>query len=44
MWACDTSREPDCLDAHSQFHKSSVATTACRADIANVNGVLTCSQ
>jgi hypothetical protein len=34
----------DCMDAHNQFHKTSVATAVCHSDIANINGVLTCSQ
>ena len=34
----------DCLDAHNQYHLSSIAAAACPGDIANINGVLTCSH
>jgi hypothetical protein len=34
----------ECMDAHSQFHKTTVVSAACRGDIANMNGVLTCTQ
>jgi hypothetical protein len=42
--AADGTLTADCMDAHNQFHKTSVSITECRADIANVNGALTCSQ
>ena len=32
----------ECLDAHRQFHVSSLPTSICRGDIANSNGILTC--
>ena len=33
-----------CLDAHGQFHASTISAAACQADISNINGVLTCSH
>ena len=41
--SADGTLTADCLDAHNQYHTSSIAAAACRADIANINGVLTCS-
>jgi hypothetical protein len=41
--APDGTLTADCLDAHNQFHTSSIAAGACTADIANINGALTCS-
>jgi hypothetical protein len=34
----------ECLNAHNEFRKTSVATAACHADIANMDGVLTCTH
>jgi hypothetical protein len=42
--AADGTLTADCMDAHSQFRRTSVAAGACHTDIANMNGVLTCSR
>jgi len=41
--APDGTLTANCLDGHNQFHAASIAAGACTADIANINGVLTCS-
>ncbi|MGZ3274238.1 MAG: hypothetical protein ACXU82_15750 [Caulobacteraceae bacterium] len=34
----------ECLDAKGQFHTSSTQASTCTGDLANMNGVLTCSH
>ena len=41
--AADGTLTGECLDAHNQFHTSSIAAPACNGDIANINGALACS-